>query len=178
MPSIQTELPGQVLINNAAAAMGPFTLTVDGLENQFATDHVGPFLFTKLLAPKLLAAATASYTPRVVFVSSNAHAFGKGVDLSVLAKPDPAKYTLADGYFQAKSANILAAIELAKRAKGKLNAYSLHPGSESSIQRVTECGLFYHGIGSHLHEYRAEGDGASGFASDGYVLFPHFLIID
>ncbi|KAJ6573377.1 hypothetical protein DFH09DRAFT_1457276 [Mycena vulgaris] len=97
-------------------------------KKQFATDHVGPFLLTKLLAPKLLSAATASYTPRVVFVSSGAHAFGTGVDFAVLAKPDPKKYKAPDAYFQAKSANILMAIELSKRSKGAINAYSLHPG--------------------------------------------------
>ncbi|KAJ7744263.1 hypothetical protein DFH07DRAFT_978606 [Mycena maculata] len=120
--------PLHVLINNAAAGMGPFKLTVDGLENQFATDHVGPFLFTKLITSKLFAAASEHYTPRVVFVGSAAHAFGTGVDFSILAKPDPAKYSASSAYFQAKSANILAATELSKRAKGRLNSYSLHPG--------------------------------------------------
>jgi NAD(P)-dependent dehydrogenase (short-subunit alcohol dehydrogenase family) len=118
------------LIHNAAAAIGPFKLTADGLESQFGTDHVGPFLLTKLLAPKLLSSRTLGYTPRVVFVSSNAHMFGTGVDFAVLACPDPAKYQISDAYFQAKSANILTAIELSKRSKGGINAYSLHPGGE------------------------------------------------
>lgn len=119
-----------MLIHNAAAAIGPFKLTVDGLESQFATDHVGPFLFTKLLAPKLLAATTPTYTPRVVFVGSAAHAFGTGVDFSSLENPEPEKYGASLAYFQAKSANILTAIELSKRSKGAINAYSLHPGGE------------------------------------------------
>ncbi|KAJ7032070.1 short-chain dehydrogenase, partial [Mycena alexandri] len=113
--------PIHVLIHNAAATLGPFKLTVDGLESQIATDHVGPFLLTKLLTPILLASATASYTPRVVFVSSGAHLFGPG-------KPNPDTYNAAVAYFQAKSANILTAIELSKRSKGAINAYSLHPG--------------------------------------------------
>ncbi|KAJ7633585.1 hypothetical protein DFH06DRAFT_1055651, partial [Mycena polygramma] len=50
--------PLHVLIHNAAAPIGPFKLTVDGLERQFGTDHVGPFLLTKLLAPKLVASRT------------------------------------------------------------------------------------------------------------------------
>ncbi|KAJ7663523.1 hypothetical protein B0H17DRAFT_309181 [Mycena rosella] len=120
--------PLHVLIHNAAAAMGPFKLTVDKLENQFATNHVGPFLLTKLLTPKLLAGATPTYAPRVVFVASAAHAFCKGIDLDVLAQPDEAKYQMSDAYFQAKCANILTAIELSRRSKGTLNAYSLHPG--------------------------------------------------
>ncbi|KAJ7058553.1 NAD-P-binding protein, partial [Mycena amicta] len=120
--------PIHVLIHNAAAAIGPFKLTVDGLESQIATDHVGPFLLTKLIAPRLLAAAGAEYTPRVVFVSSKAHSYGKGVDFASLKVPDESKYTAGDAYFQAKSANILAAIEISRRSKGALHAYSLHPG--------------------------------------------------
>ncbi|KAJ7829243.1 hypothetical protein B0H13DRAFT_1916597 [Mycena leptocephala] len=120
--------PLHVLINNAAASFVDFKVTPDGLETQLATDHVGPFLFTKLLAPKLLAAATPAFTPRVVFVSSEAHTFGTGVDFDALTNPDPAKYVTPNAYFQAKSANILTAIELSKRSKGKINAYSLNPG--------------------------------------------------
>jgi NAD(P)-dependent dehydrogenase (short-subunit alcohol dehydrogenase family) len=120
----------QVLINNAAASFKDFTLTENHLEYQLATDHFGPFLFTKLLAPKLLAAGTMTYTPRVIFVSSEAHSFGTGVDFDALTTPDPAKYVKINAYMQAKSANILTAIELSKRSKGKINAYSLHPGGE------------------------------------------------
>ncbi|KAJ6530330.1 hypothetical protein B0H19DRAFT_1384787 [Mycena capillaripes] len=120
--------PIHVLIHNAAAAIGPFKLTVDGLETQMATDHVGPFLFTKLLAPKILASTTTGYTPRVVFISSLTHTFGSGVNFDTIANPNPEKYTSFDAYYEAKSANILTAIEISKRSKGAINAYSLHPG--------------------------------------------------
>ncbi|KAJ7744143.1 hypothetical protein B0H16DRAFT_1693284 [Mycena metata] len=120
--------PLHVLINNAAASFVDFKLTADGLETQLATDHVGPFLFTKLLTPKLLASATPTYTPRVVFVSSAAQALGTGVDFDALEHPDPAKYSKQVAYAQAKSANCLTAIELSKRSEGKINAYSLAPG--------------------------------------------------
>ncbi|KAF7351425.1 Short-chain dehydrogenase/reductase family protein [Mycena sanguinolenta] len=120
--------PIHVLIHNAAAAIGPFKLTVDGLESQIATDHVGPFLLTKLLAAKLIAARTPSYIPRVVFISSAAHVFGPGVDFDAITHPSSETYTSQIAYFAAKSANILTAIELPKRSKGAINAYSLHPG--------------------------------------------------
>ncbi|KAJ7452983.1 hypothetical protein B0H11DRAFT_2288427 [Mycena galericulata] len=121
--------PIHILIHNAGAAIGSFRLTEDGLESQMATDHIGPFLFTKLLAAKLLASASENYTPRVVFVSSSGHAWGKGVDFETIEVPNPEKYTSFDAYFQAKSANILTALELSKRSGGKINAYSLHPGT-------------------------------------------------
>ncbi|KAF8169825.1 hypothetical protein K438DRAFT_2061563 [Mycena galopus ATCC 62051] len=61
--------PIHVLIN-----IGTFKLTVDGLESQTASDHVGPFLFIKLIAPK---------PPRVVLVASVTHAFRQGVNFEL-----------------------------------------------------------------------------------------------
>ncbi|KAJ7031097.1 NAD-P-binding protein [Mycena alexandri] len=124
--------PIHVVIHNAAATIGPFKATVDGFESQMATAHLGPFLFTKLIAPKILAAGTASYTPRVVFVSSSAHRMGPAIDLESIGKPNSTTYTAFLGYFHAKAAQILTAIELSKRSQGKINAYSLSPGAVST----------------------------------------------
>ncbi|KAJ7478046.1 hypothetical protein B0H11DRAFT_2281216 [Mycena galericulata] len=110
------EEPLHVLILNAAAAIGPFKLTPDGIESQIATDHIGPFLLTKLLTPKMLASTSETYSPRVVDAGCR----------------DIRKY------FQAKSANILTALELSKRSGGKINAYSLHPGIIFSNMLQTE----------------------------------------
>ncbi|KAJ7904830.1 hypothetical protein B0H13DRAFT_1881619 [Mycena leptocephala] len=120
--------PLHVLIHNAAATIGSFKLTADNLESQMATNHIGPFLLTKLLAPKILAARTTHYTPRVIFVSALGHAFCDGVNFKTMEHPDPESYEPMNGYFQSKSANVLSAIELSKRSKGQINAYSLHPG--------------------------------------------------
>ncbi|KAJ6474448.1 NAD-P-binding protein [Mycena vitilis] len=120
--------PIHVLIHNAATS-GKFKLTADNLEAQMATAQFGPFLLTKLIAPKLLAAHSANYTPRVVLVSSLAHAFAPPIDFAKLAKPDPKEYVTMVAYGQSKAANILFAIELSKRSGGKINAYSLHPGA-------------------------------------------------
>ncbi|KAJ7215164.1 hypothetical protein C8J57DRAFT_1396944 [Mycena rebaudengoi] len=120
--------PLHVLIHNAAAVTGPFKRTVDHLESQIAIDHIGPFLFTKLLMPKLLAGMTSTYIPRVVFVSSEAQGFGSGVNFNTIMRPDAETYSSVDAYCQAKSANVLTAIELSKRSKGTINAYSVHPG--------------------------------------------------
>ncbi|KAJ7107733.1 hypothetical protein C8R44DRAFT_744328 [Mycena epipterygia] len=133
--------PLHVLIHNAATGSGPLKLTVDKLESQMATNHIGPFLFTKLLMPKLLASGTANYVPRVVFVASSSHAFGEGVDFAVMKHPDPAKYQLFDAYYQSKGANIMTAIELSKRSGGKINSYSLHPGVFFSNMHLKEESL-------------------------------------
>lgn len=58
-----------VLVNNAGIMATEYKLTADGFESQFATNHLGHFLFTNLIMEKLLAAAA----PRVVNVSSDGH---------------------------------------------------------------------------------------------------------
>ncbi|KAJ7245681.1 hypothetical protein C8J57DRAFT_1523969 [Mycena rebaudengoi] len=97
--------PIHVLINNAASSLCSFELTTDGFERQMATDHL-------------------------VYVASGAHAWCDGVNLDQMEHPDPSTYKPMAAYAQAKSANILTAIELTKRASGRINAYSLTPGGE------------------------------------------------
>lgn len=58
-----------VLVNNAGIMAVGFTLSPDGFESQFATNHLGHFLFTNLIMKKL----QASRSPRVVNVSSDGH---------------------------------------------------------------------------------------------------------
>jgi len=129
--------PLHVLIHSAVGGKWEFTLTPDNLEVGMAANHVGPFLLTNLLAPKLLESSTPDYTPRVVFVSSAAHASLPQLDITTLAHPDPAKYTFMLSYGHSKAASILTAIELSKRSNGKIKAYSLHPGVvfTSAMQR-------------------------------------------
>jgi NAD(P)-dependent dehydrogenase (short-subunit alcohol dehydrogenase family) len=62
-----------VLINNAAVMATPFTKTVDGIESNFGTNHLGPFLFTNLLLERMLGSGR---TPRIVNVSSSAYGLG------------------------------------------------------------------------------------------------------
>ncbi|KAJ7690186.1 hypothetical protein B0H17DRAFT_936306 [Mycena rosella] len=147
--------PLHVLIHNAAAPATDFKLTVDKLESQMATDHIGPFLLTKLITAKILAAGTAHYTPRVVFISSIGHGSGAGVNFSTLGAPDAEHFDPIDAYYQAKSANVLTAIELSKRSKGLINAYSLHPGSKlhtpSNLSVSNESNHTF----SYLYQYNA-----------------------
>lgn len=112
----------RTLINNAATTIGPFKLTADNIESQFATNHIGPFLLTKLLSSKPLATRTAQYTPRVVFISAASHAFRDGLNFSTLERPNPKDYDTLNAYFQTKVANVLTG-----------NVYSLHPGGTSAV---------------------------------------------
>lgn len=117
------------MINNAAARIGDYTITEDGFESQFHINHLSPFLFTNLILPRLLAARTSTYSPRVVFVSSEAHVWGTGIHFDDLTFNNGADYKKWTAYAQTKSANILTAIEFSKRhAKDGLLAFSIHPG--------------------------------------------------
>jgi NAD(P)-dependent dehydrogenase (short-subunit alcohol dehydrogenase family) len=48
-----------VLINNAAVCKKLRTVTADGMESMFATNHLGPFLLTNLLLESLKASASS-----------------------------------------------------------------------------------------------------------------------
>ena len=58
-----------VLVNNAGIMACDYAKTEDGLERQFATGHVGPFLFTNLIMKKII----TSSKPRIVNVASDGH---------------------------------------------------------------------------------------------------------
>ncbi|KAF7299921.1 Short-chain dehydrogenase/reductase family protein [Mycena chlorophos] len=121
-----------VLINNAMPTSGVYSLTEDNIEIQMAGGHIGPFLFTNLLLPKMLAAdpSISGSLPRVVFVSSIGHRQHNGVPIDykdefLRGKPG---LTPLVRYGQVKSANVLTARQLARRGRGRLEAFSLHPG--------------------------------------------------
>jgi NAD(P)-dependent dehydrogenase (short-subunit alcohol dehydrogenase family) len=92
-----------------------------------------------LIAPKILATKTPKFTPRVVVVASEAHKLfnAHGVDLEFFEKPEASKGETYNLYQQTKSANILFALELSKRSKGKLGAYSLHPGRTADCHPIS-----------------------------------------
>lgn len=58
-----------LLINNGGVFACPQSTTEDGYETQFATNHLGHFLFTLLLLPRIIASAPA----RIVNLSSSGH---------------------------------------------------------------------------------------------------------
>lgn len=112
-----------ILINNAGVMMCPRTLTEDGYELQFATNHLGHFLFTMLLLPRILRSAPA----RIVNVASTAHVTGNSMSFDDINLEK--SYSSLRAYGRSKLANILFTRELAKKLKGtNVTCYSLHPG--------------------------------------------------
>jgi NAD(P)-dependent dehydrogenase (short-subunit alcohol dehydrogenase family) len=101
------------------------TETVDGYESTFAINHLGPFLLTSLLLPRLVASKPA----RVVNVASTAHNQARqGMPFDDLQST--IGYAAMRVYGESKLANILFTNELARRMEGQgITANSLHPGT-------------------------------------------------
>ncbi len=111
-----------VLVNNAGAVNGSRRVTEDGLELTFAVNHLGYFLLTELLLPRLKASAPA----RIVSTASAAH-FGQRIDFDDLQGEKG--YRAFRAYGRSKLANILFTRELARRIAGTgVTANCFHPG--------------------------------------------------
>jgi len=117
------ELPIHGLVNNAGLA-GQRGLTRDGFELQFGTNHLGHYLFTRLLLDRLAASGPA----RVVNVASDSHYNARKLDWDAQRQPTRS-FTGMREYAVSKLANVLFTAELARRVDpAKVTAYALHPG--------------------------------------------------
>jgi NAD(P)-dependent dehydrogenase (short-subunit alcohol dehydrogenase family) len=114
-----------VLLNNAGIMGTKLARTPEGVESQFAANHIGHFLLTNLLVPQL---EQAKGKARVVNVSSKLYQFSP-VNFS-----DPqftsTPWNTWEAYGQSKTANILFSIALSRKLESKgVKSYSLHPGN-------------------------------------------------
>jgi len=124
---LATGEPLHVLINNAGLA-GTRGLTRDGFEITFGTNHLGPFLFTSLLLPRLQESKPA----RIVNVSSHASRDPRAIDWEALRRPTATRTGFHE-YGVSKLCNVLFTKELARgRAGAGITSYSLHPGGIAS----------------------------------------------
>jgi NAD(P)-dependent dehydrogenase (short-subunit alcohol dehydrogenase family) len=114
------------LVNNAGLAGTP-GITKDRFELAFGTNHLGHYLFTRLLQQSLEAAGES----RVVNVSSIGHYRATGIDWDAVRKPT-ATTTAFHEYCVSKLANVLFTRELAKRWPPSVHTYALHPGRVAS----------------------------------------------
>ncbi|KAI9164119.1 Adenylate-forming reductase [Paramyrothecium foliicola] len=122
-----------ILVNNGGIMATDFALSTDGFESQFATNHLGHFLFTNLIIEKILKSAS----PRIVSVSSDGHRLNpiRWADYNFR---DGETYNKWHAYGQSKTANILLAISLAEKLGSKgLLSFSLHPGVIGNTQLGT-----------------------------------------
>ncbi|KAK5991686.1 Short-chain dehydrogenase TIC 32 [Cladobotryum mycophilum] len=144
-----------ILINNAGImALPTRQLSEDGIEMQFATNHVGHFLFTNLILDTLRTAARENGPgqTRIINISSNGHRFSPvrfddvnfdGVPVPSEQQPDVETLTKRIGkidwqdgyekfvsYGQSKTANILFSLYLREQlAKSGVLSFSVHPGT-------------------------------------------------
>jgi len=114
-----------ILLNNAGLGFQPTrSLTKDGFERQFGTNHLGHFALTGRLMPLLLQAPA----PRVVTIASLAHRRGR-TNFDDLQSEKA--YRGGKTYAQSKLANLLFALELDRRARlagSRLVSVAAHPG--------------------------------------------------
>ena len=112
-----------ILVNNAGGATARRTLTVDGLEQTFAVNHLAPFLLTNLLLDLL----KRSHPSRIVNVASEAHRIGT-IDFDDLQ--GARRYRTFQVYGQTKRENILFTLALARRLEGSgVTVTAMHPGA-------------------------------------------------
>jgi NAD(P)-dependent dehydrogenase (short-subunit alcohol dehydrogenase family) len=135
---IADRVPVDVLINNAGIMMPPRSLTKQGFELQFGTNHLGHFALTGMLLKVLASGRDA----RVVTVSLTAHKKGfiHFDDLS-----GKRKYGRWEFYCQSKFANTLFGLELDRRLRASevpVKSILAHPGySATNLQSSGPTGL-------------------------------------
>ncbi|KAF2465894.1 oxidoreductase-like protein [Lindgomyces ingoldianus] len=116
-----------ILINNAGVMATPYSLTKEGYEIQFGTNHMGHALLTKLLLPTLLETAKQPGADvRIINLSSIGHmmAPSEGIIQTQSTLQQRSTWTR---YGQSKLANILFSNELAARYP-EITTVSIHPG--------------------------------------------------
>ncbi|KAL7133816.1 hypothetical protein ABFS83_12G165300 [Erythranthe nasuta] len=129
---IALNLPLNILINNAGIMFCPYQLSEDGIEMQFATNHLGHFYLTNLLLEKMKDTAKSSgIEGRILNLTSVAHlhTYEKGIQFEHIN--DQSSYQDKKAYGQSKLANLLHANELSRCLQiegANITVNSVHPG--------------------------------------------------
>ncbi|KAJ9186229.1 hypothetical protein P3X46_005756 [Hevea brasiliensis] len=129
---IALDLPLNILINNAGIMFCPYQLSEDGIEMQFATNHIGHFLLTNLLLEKMKdTARSTGIEGRIVNLSSIAHIYTYRDGINFDKINNKRSYSDKKAYGQSKLANILHAKELTRHFQEEgvnITANAVHPG--------------------------------------------------
>ena len=150
--------PLHMLVNNAGLLVTERRLTPDGVELQFAVNHLGHFALSLGLHDALAAAGDA----RVVAVSSEAHLRAPldFDDLNFVSRP----YDPMLAYGQSKTAVVLFAIEAAHRwAADGIAVNAVHPGAimQTNLARDLDTGVLAAAIETAGYEYKTREQGAA-----------------
>lgn len=125
-----------VLINNAGVNRYRREETVDGIEVNFAVNHLAPFLLTNLLLEVIKTSAPA----RIINVSSSGHS-GKSINFDDIQSKT--NYNGMDVYGKSKLANLLFTYELARRLEGTdVTVNAVHPGVVATDIASNYGGIF------------------------------------
>jgi NAD(P)-dependent dehydrogenase (short-subunit alcohol dehydrogenase family) len=150
-----------LLIDSAGIMACPETRVGPGWEAQFATNHLGHFALVARLWPRLVTGGGA----RVVSVSSAGH---RRSDIRWDDLWFDRGYDKWEAYGQAKTANVLFAVELDRRGRDAgVRAFALHPGGiMTPLQRHLDRGeMVERGWidedGNPLVEFKTPGQGAA-----------------
>ena len=126
-----------LLVNNAGVMMPPRSLTPDGFELQFGTNHLGHFA----LAGLLLEHIGSGLDPRIVTVTSLEHHPGE-IDFDDLTHERG--YKPRDAYQTSKFANAVFGLELDRRLRAvgsPVKSVLAHPGySATNLQSTGPTG--------------------------------------
>ena len=101
-----------MLLHNAGVAKFRREVTAQGLETTFATNHLAPYLLTRLLLDRL----TDGPPARVVVVSSEVHRQVRRIPWDDLQ--GARRYRPTGAYNLSKLSNVLFTVELARRLAG------------------------------------------------------------
>jgi NAD(P)-dependent dehydrogenase (short-subunit alcohol dehydrogenase family) len=122
-----------VLINNAGGMAKDKVMTREGYEENFAGNHLGPFLLTTRLLPLLRRAAADAPkgSVRILNTSSDASEMIKGIPWDDLQSGE--NFRAGATYCYSKLANVLFARGLAQRLTvDGITAHAMHPGTVDS----------------------------------------------
>jgi NAD(P)-dependent dehydrogenase (short-subunit alcohol dehydrogenase family) len=113
-----------VLVNNAGLILDRRESTDEGFETTFGVNHLGHFLLTSLLLPRIRESVPA----RIVVLASDAHYRAKrGLDWDDLMAAR--RFNGFEVYAKSKLANVMFARELARRLQGTgVTVNAVHPG--------------------------------------------------
>ena len=121
-----------VLINNASVYKRKRVVTVDGFEEMFAANHLGPFLLTNLLLERLQAAVQTNGSARILNITAPSTTALNFEDLQ-----GERNFTSLNAFGATKMANLLFTFALARRLENTgIAVNAVHPGlTRSSLMK-------------------------------------------